>query len=109
MSVPLPSSDQAPYHAGYWAEIEEKLTKLRNNPTADLLKKTVLRFLNQTKLDRDKYIANCPTAKEIMDHDELKTLTFTLEKQVCSSTFVWSMKPIIPNFHKDFFRRGNWV
>ena len=84
MSVPLPSSDQAPYYAGYWVDIEEKLTKLLNNPTADLLKKTILRFLNQTKLDRGKYIANCPAAREIKDHDELKTLTFTLEKQVCS-------------------------
>lgn len=106
MSVPLPSSDKTPYHAGYWAEIEEKLTKLRNNPTTDLLKKTILRFLNQTKLDRDKYIANCPAAKEIMDHDELKTLTFTLGKEVCSLRFVSLMKPI--HSIKIFFRGENW-
>ena len=82
MAVPLPSSEKAPYHIGYWLEIEEKLTNLQKHPSVDLLVVVILEFMSQAKSDRSKYFASCAAADEKSDFDDLKTLLFILLKEV---------------------------
>jgi len=82
MSVPLPTSGKVPYDSTYWLKIKTSLTKLSENPLAESLTETILEFLNQTKLKGDEYIANCPDANEIPDHDKMRTLSTIIQEEV---------------------------
>ena len=88
MSVPLPTSGKVPYGPNYWSEIIESLTVLSENPSEELLAKTILKFLNQTKLKEDQYTANCPDADEIANHDELRTFSKIIQEEVCLTLFL---------------------
>ena len=82
MAVPLRSSEKAPYHIGYWLEIEEKLTNLQKGPSVDLLVEVILEFINQTKFDHSKYFASSAPADDKSDFHDLKTLLFILSEEV---------------------------
>ena len=70
----MPSCEKAPYHIGYWLEIEEKLTNLQKSPSVDLLVEVILEFINLAKFDHSKYFASSAPADEKSDLHDLKDL-----------------------------------
>lgn len=70
----MPSCEKAPYHIGYWLEIEEKLTNLQKSPSVDLLVEVILEFINLAKFDHSKYFASSAPAGEKSDLHDLQDL-----------------------------------
>ena len=96
----LPSCEKAPYHIGYWLEIEEKLTNLQKSPSVDLLVEVTLEFINLAKFDHSKYIL--PVLHQLM-----KNQTCMIYKTCKTFNFFFQMFLLIASRKKlNFYSKS---